>query len=316
MSFGHELAGAINKEVEKEIKEEFEKEFGGDKDSKNKNLKDKSQDNKEKGTTTEEKIGKIDEIFDELLDKVKDAPEAQREALRIIIQQMHQIGDQMKQVRDMKNLQEMKTLMMKNWKELEKLAGGDPQLLKTIQDWGKSFVEEKVVYYELIGDVKDDLIDNAQKVQAGWDDMIIDIGKVAGLVHLCDWDLNSHFSRGKAIFFNNYSSGINKFLAGATDPESHYFTEGLEIKEINDFLDDVSKLIMDMSLRANMGSALNDEDRMERKEIEDILKSLVDKKKILSGYINEASKIFRVIKKVRDTHFLPLFNEQPERIAA
>ena len=70
-------------------------------------------------------------LFDELLDKVKDAPEAQQEALKILIQQIRQIGEQMRQVRDMKNLQEMKKLMMQHWKELEELAGGNPELLKT-----------------------------------------------------------------------------------------------------------------------------------------------------------------------------------------
>lgn len=273
-----------------------------------------------KDNTTEDKIGKVDEIFDELLEKVKDAPEAQQEALKILIQQMRQIGEQMKQVRDMKNLQEMKTLMMKNWKELEELAGGDPELLKTIQSWGRKFVESKVIYYEFIGDIKDELIDKSQEVQENWDDMMINIGKICGLVsNLAIIESMLNIGRLEKGSLFNFRTGLDEFIKNITNPEGHYLDGNLDLNEVNLFIERLGNVLMEFAKAVEWAKrwGKNDDAQMQRAiEAEAALKELVEKKKSFSKNIKDTSKIFKMIKKVRDTHFLPLYNEQPDQIAA
>lgn len=84
----------------------------------------------------EKKLGKIDVIFDDLLDTVKDKPEAEQEALKILIGQMRQSAEAMKELSDMEHLQEMKEAMFENWQRLKEAAGEDPALLAAIQQWG------------------------------------------------------------------------------------------------------------------------------------------------------------------------------------
>lgn len=271
---------------------------------------------KKEGTSSEEKIGKIDEIFDELLDKVKDAPEAQREALKILVSQLRQIGEQMKQVRDMKNLQEMKTLMMKNWKELEELAGGNPKLLKTIQDWGKRFGEEKIIYYELIEEIKDDLIDKSQEVQETHDDLMVNLGKVCGLLeHKGYAIMKLHINKSKEFF--EFSTGLEKFIKNLAESETGFNENDITIDEANKFLENMNGVIMEINRTAYEKTHTdinNPEERFIDKypEIKEIIEQLKFKKVILSKFIKDTSKIFKVIKKIKDTHFLPFYNEQPE----
>jgi hypothetical protein len=280
-----------------------------------------AEEKKKEGTSSEKKIGKIDEIFDELLDKVKDAPEAEQEALKILIQQLKQIGEQMKQVRDMKHLQEVKKLMMEHWKELEKLAGGDPNLLKTIQDWGKKFVEEKVIYCELVENVKDELIDKSQEVQEAHDDLMIDLGEVCGLLEHKGYTIMSlDINQSDEAFV--FKTGLERFIKNLSELRTGFDDNDLFLEEANRFLENMNGVILKLS-RASQDKTHNDplnnpNERYIDKypQIKEILERIKGKKGILSKNIKDASKIFKVVKKIHDTHFLPLYNEQPEQIVA
>ena len=120
---------------------------------------------------------KIDDAFDDLIDKVKNSPEAERVALEALISQMRQIAEQIKQTRDMKHIHELKKMMLKHWGELNELTQGNPELFKTISAWGKKFVESKIIFYDMINEVKDELMEKSQEIQASWNDMQVDIGK-------------------------------------------------------------------------------------------------------------------------------------------
>lgn len=280
---------------------------------------------KDKENTTEEKIGKIDEIFDELLDEVKDAPEAQKEALKILVQQLRQIGEQLRQVRDLKHLHELKRLMMKNWRELEELADGNPDLLKNIQKWGKKFVDEKILFYDMINDVKDELIDKSQEVQTGWNDIQTNIGRAAGLI-----DNVHRFEADRAI--RNWlhklkididaekikwGSGLEDFIASISSATNGFDEDDIDISSANDFLDNLNGLMRDLYRLAYKKGPLGQPSPIENNpELESILGGMNETSKNISLNIKEASKIYKVTKKIRDTHFLPLYNEQPEQIAA
>jgi hypothetical protein len=286
--------------------------FKTEEDSSSQN-KENSSTQEEKVETTENRINKIDEIFNNLLDRVKDAPEVQKEALKILIGQMKQIGEQMKQVRDIKNLQEIKILMMRHWDELNESASGNPELLKSIQSWGKKFVEEKIVYHEMVEEVKDELIDKSQEVQEAHDDLILTLGEACGLLEYKGHAIQALYVNQSRECFN-FSTGLEKFIENLAESETGFNDDDILISEANKFLENINGVIMKISLEAysKTHNIENPEERFidKRPELKKLIETLKQKKGILSKSIKDTSKIFKVIKKIRDTHFLQLFNEK------
>jgi uncharacterized protein YaaR (DUF327 family) len=319
MGFEYELAGIVKEGAKKETKGSFDEGVVPDK---------KAGEEKKEGTSSEEKIGKIDEIFDELLDKVKDAPEAQQEALKILIGQMRQIGEQLKQVRDIKNLHEIKKLMMKHWEELNELAKGNPELLRSIQNWGKKFVEEKVFYYELIEDIKDELIEKSQKIEEEWTDIRSELGKIKAYIDetsffLADSYIEHFFAPGNGRLI--FGSQLELFIKSLNNLETGH-SEDVDLDSSANFMKQMSDMIMEMNRRAyELGSyrkPLSGEPLVPKRAIDlhpelvEMMKKVEEKTKTISRHMKESNKIYKVIKKIRDTHFLSLYNEQPEQIAA
>lgn len=135
----------------------------------------------EKEGTGERFVGKTDEMFGELLDKIKDHPKIKEEVVKAAIEQMRMIAAQMRDVRSAKNIQELKMLMVKHQKELRKACGDDEEMLQAVDEWGREFIESKAQLYDMINEYKEGLAEESQELQVLWSAMEADMGKIIGL---------------------------------------------------------------------------------------------------------------------------------------
>ncbi len=269
--------------------------------------------NDPKNKSTEAKLETIDHAFDELLEIAAHSPEAQKIALETAIAQMRQIAEQMKNVRDTKNFQELKVLMMKQWQEIRNIAGGDEGVISAITSWGKRFVEGKIIFYDMINDVKDELIDKAQEIQEAWNDMQIGIGAVSGILGVSGrlesiWALEyrdfNEQEDGK-LEFESAQDYFSKFIKSLLDLERGFGPGDIDVRRINNFFSKLNLLFRKLSERLHGSESIY----KEHPEVVTTLEDVVKLSKVLSQKTKEASKIFKVVKKIQDTHFLQLYNE-------
>lgn len=266
-------------------------------------------------------IEKIDDIFSDLLDSVKDAPEVKQEALKILIAQMRQIGEQMRQVRDANNLQELKALMLKHWAELTELTKDNPELFKSIQEWGKKFVDGKKLYYDYINEVKDELIDKSQEISTTWLSIQSELGRISGLIGH-DYEIKDILNdlRGGIIeqVMNENGGPIGKLCTSLNETANGYDTEEFDIKSASAILNILSALILRMTEASYRKKSDNDQGGKrvspidKHPELVGFLGNLEKKVTDLSSNIKDASKIMKTVKKIRDTHFLDLYNDQAQ----
>lgn len=296
----------------------------------NPNPEDVKENNKEEENTAEKAIGKIDESFLDLLDQVKDAPELKKKALETFIREFGEIAGQIKKVKDIKQIQELKKLMLKNWEELKEIAKGDPVLLSAIQEWGQKFVDQKVVYYELVGDIKDELMEKAERTREIHDEIItIDLPSIMSRSRYrglsIDHPLASRNIRDpnyiEDIIEENFSTSLDTFLQQLNNPESFYQSDSLKIEEADKFLFKLNSLIVKIEKRRqedlkNLKKRIQlMEEKRDINELEELeklgvdIKELIAKKTELSKSIREISSVFKLLKKARDTHFLSLYND-------
>lgn len=261
---------------------------------------------------------KVDEIFDELLDKAKDSPEAEKAAIEILVSQMRQISEQIKQTRDIRHLHELKKMMLKHWRELNDLAEGKPELIKAVTEWGKKFVEQKVIFYDMINEVKDEIIEKSQEIQSSWNDMQVDIGKISGWLGSrgigtvekyleprervkLDFD-KERLGHTKAATLDDFIETLRQVTKGF-DEEDIGVAKAVEFLErVNGLIRELTKLCFEESL--SQGSVIS-----RHPEAESVLRGLSEQSKTLSKNIADTSKIYKTTKKIRDTHFLDLYAE-------
>ncbi len=267
--------------------------------------------------SVDEHVGKVDKVFHDLMAEAATFPEAKKAAVEILVKNMKQIAEQMKQSRDLRGLHEMKMQMMEQWDELVTLAGEDPELIGRIQQWGQDFIDQKVLYYDIIAEVQHDLTESSQEIQDAWDDMGAGLGQVSGMLGVAGNLALDHL--GDTRRFELQSKGIQGFIENLTDMETGHVTSDVAINEANSFLAQLQRALIDLRAAAYHEAYPGAGTMAEKKpEVIDVLDKLVELKKTLSRKIKDVSNIARVLKKVQDTHFLELYNAPPpgEALAA
>ncbi|MCM3903791.1 MAG: hypothetical protein ND866_18980 [Pyrinomonadaceae bacterium] len=275
---------------------------------------------------TEHLTGRMDEAFEDLIDLAAQSPEAQRAAVQALVAHIHQTAEQLAQVRDAKHMQELKRLMLKNWQELQELTKGDPALLKGIQAWGKKFIDQKIIFMEAIEEVKDDMADKAHDIQIAWNEVQGDLGRAAGLIgpsakaKLSSFWKSSHgdinFGEMQQGQFSS-GPGLDKFLASMTNLETGFSSADVDGRRAAKFLELANELVSELyALAAEESRSFGAEGKEHAASAIKLLDEAVKKMGGVSKEIREASKIFKVIKRLNETAFLPLYNEIPESLGA
>ncbi len=270
---------------------------------------------------SEKNLDKIDEIFGDLLDTVKDRPEAEQEALKILIGEMRQSAEDMREVRNLEHLQEMKEAMLANWQRLKEAAGGDPVLLTAIQQWGKRFAAEDVIYHAKMEAIKIPLNKQGTEIANNWSDMQATIGQIIGSVGSEGLDLEIQgLLTYRSFDFNKLEAGvsaarstrshIDDYLQSIYEVSSGFEAGDLETEAASAFSTDLSNVVRRLSVAIYSPDPHDVEGRRpidKYPDLKELLATLIEQRRTLDESMTEASNLFIKTKSLRDTHFLELF---------
>ena len=106
---------------------------------------------------------KIDDIFDEFLEKMKDV--AAPEVAKTILEQVMSIREQLRKERDLQNFQRLKLLMINQIKELREALGNDKELITAYNEFLNSYVNNKEVQLDEAEGLKQNLEDLLSKMR-------------------------------------------------------------------------------------------------------------------------------------------------------
>ncbi len=257
-----------------------------------------------------EKISDMNDFFDKMLKEVEGSPEvldvARKEAIKALIEQVKDAAEQIKYARDVKKMQEIKMMMARSWKELEDFVAGDKKLFDSMQEWGKRFVEEKIAYHEIIGDMKEELIEKVQELQEIWNDTALDLAKIEGL-RLWPVGVGGSFTNG------SFNELFEKFASDLTDYRGHYF-ENPNLEFLNSFLKQLNEVIISIEVKLTDQEWVAKRDHEKKEELEKakvIFNHVKESRTRINKAMRDLNKSFRLMKDVHDFHFIHLLNEHP-----
>jgi len=274
--------------------------------------------NESAATPTEQHLRQTDEIFTRLTDLVSQSPEAKQQALTTLISQMQQVADQMRTVRDMENMQELKLKMMGFWNEIQQAAAGNTELERAIYDWADKFNQEKVLFHDNILEVKDELIDANQEMQDVWSEVVMLLGQIAakssdfksiGRLKAILFKRNKNLARFERTLetkhLRNRASSMDDFAASVDDLTSVY--EGdLDMEASRDARATINNALFEVATA--VGKSENSE------KLEGDMHLLNEKIEQLHEKIRNIIKIYMVAKKIRDIRFDKVINQRPPHL--
>ena len=134
---------------------------------------------------------KIDNIFDEFLEKMKDI--AAPEVAKTILEQVMSIREQLRKERDLQNFQRLKLLMINQIKELREALGNDKELITAYNEFLNSYVNNKEEQLDEAEGLKQNLEDLLSKMRHNFIDLSVEFGNISGEVsrsvsNAMDWD--------------------------------------------------------------------------------------------------------------------------------
>ena len=123
---------------------------------------------------------KIDNIFDEFLEKMKDI--AAPEVAKTILEQVMSIREQLRKERDLQNFQRLKLLMINQIKELREALGNDKELITAYNEFLNSYVNNKEEQLDEAEGLKQNLEDLLSKMRHNFIDLSVEFGNISGEV--------------------------------------------------------------------------------------------------------------------------------------
>ena len=123
---------------------------------------------------------KIDNIFDEFLEKMKDI--AAPEVAKTILEQVMSIREQLRKERDLQNFQRLKLLMINQIKELREALGNDKELITAYNEFLNSYVNNKEEQLDEAEGLKQNLEDLLSKMRYNFIDLSAEFGNISGEV--------------------------------------------------------------------------------------------------------------------------------------
>ena len=123
---------------------------------------------------------KIDNIFDEFLEKMKDIVAPQ--VAKTILEQVMSIREQLRKERDLQNFQRLKLLMINQIKELREALGNDKELITAYNEFLNSYVNNKEEQLDEAEGLKQNLEDLLSKMRHNFIDLSVEFGNISGEV--------------------------------------------------------------------------------------------------------------------------------------
>ena len=123
---------------------------------------------------------KIDNIFDEFLEKMKDI--AAPQVAKTILEHVMSIREQLRKERDLQNFQRLKLLMINQIKELREALGNDKELITAYNEFLNSYVNNKEEQLDEAEGLKQNLEDLLSKMRHNFIDLSVEFGNISGEV--------------------------------------------------------------------------------------------------------------------------------------
>lgn len=252
---------------------------------------------------TEKDLGKLDRIFGELLDKVKSAPEAEREALNILVGHLQRKAEHLATIEGMQHLAQTKQEMLKLWQDLETATAGKPELRVGIQDWGQKFIEQKAIHRELVENIITDVSDKVDRVELLQSEIALASGRIGGKV-----------MGGAELSLPEEKADMTAFGKSLIDPETGLLT-GFDLEAAKRYGNQLDSRISglaqdsgDFDLAFGLVGSKNEKAAANKEDAERGLEGLREKVQEYKKLVNELGVAARAIKKARAESFDELFN--------
>ena len=235
---------------------------------------------------------KIDNIFDEFLEKMKDI--AAPEVAKTILEQVMSIREQLRKERDLQNFQRLKLLMINQIKELREALGNDKELITAYNEFLNSYVNNKEEQLDEAEGLKQNLEDLLSKMRYNFIDLSAEFGNISGEVeyHIgIAMSQDDHDERYKEFFKSRLQKtrGLINFIQSLEGRLQGY--DWVDTESPASYIEEYLRFISEILIKA--GKPVSGEDKLKKAN------AIGNIKKITKDTINTYTEIKKILNTMR-----------------
>ena len=235
---------------------------------------------------------KIDNIFDEFLEKMKDI--AAPQVAKTILEQVMSIREQLRKERDLQNFQRLKLLMINQIKELREALGNDKELITAYNEFLNSYVNNKEEQLDEAEGLKQNLEDLLSKMRYKFIDLSVEFGNISGEV---EYHIRSAMSQDDADerykeFFKSRlqkTRGLINFIQSLEGRLQGY--DWVDTESPASYIEEYLRFISEILIKA--GKPVSGEDKLKKAN------AIGNIKKITKDTINTYTEIKKILNTMR-----------------
>ena len=235
---------------------------------------------------------KIDNIFDEFLEKMKDI--AAPQVAKTILEQVMSIREQLRKERDLQNFQRLKLLMINQIKELREALGNDKELITAYNEFLNSYVNNKEEQLDEAEGLKQNLEDLLSKMRHNFIDLSVEFGNISGEVSrsvsyaMYSDDFDERF---KEIFKSRLQKtrGLINFIQSLEGRLQGY--DWVDTESPASYIEEYLRFISEILIKA--GRPVSGEDKLKKAN------AIGNIKKITKDTINTYTEIKKILNTMR-----------------
>lgn len=235
---------------------------------------------------------KIDNIFDEFLEKMKDI--AAPQVAKTILEQVMSIREQLRKERDLQNFQRLKLLMINQIKELREALGNDKELITAYNEFLNSYVNNKEEQLDEAEGLKQNLEDLLSKMRYNFIDLSVEFGNISGEV---EYHIRSAMSqddddeRNKEFFKSRLQKtrGLINFIQSLEGRLQGY--DWVDTESPASYIEEYLRFISEILIKA--GRPVSGEDKLKKAN------AIGNIKKITKDTINTYTEIKKILNTMR-----------------
>lgn len=235
---------------------------------------------------------KIDNIFDEFLEKMKDI--AAPQVAKTILEQVMSIREQLRKERDLQNFQRLKLLMINQIKELREALGNDKELITAYNEFLNSYVNNKEEQLDEAEGLKQNLEDLLSKMRYNFIDLSVEFGNISGEV---EYHIRSAMSQDDDVekykeFFKSRlqkTRGLINFIQSLEGRLQGY--DWVDTESPASYIEEYLRFISEILIKA--GRPVSGEDKLKKAN------AIGNIKKITKDTINTYTEIKKILNTMR-----------------
>jgi hypothetical protein len=242
---------------------------------------------------------KIDNIFDEFLEKMKDV--AAPEAAKTILEQVMSIREQLRKERDLQNFQRLKLLMIKQIKELREALGDDKELITAYNEFLNSYVNNKENQLDEADGLKQNLEDLISKTRIDFIELSVEFGNLDystkyDIERTMNWDdLQQSLNRDnmRSTIGTIGSRGLINFIKSLEGRLQGY--DWVDVEPANSYMEEYLRFISDIIIKAKRSFRITSDGSEAEKQIQ----TINNIKNITKNTINNLTEIKKILNTMR-----------------